>query len=65
MARKVRSIRTAEFKAKLPLAAVGSQQTTAQLAAVHGGASDSDHAVEEAASGRGGGVLRGRDEGGG
>jgi putative transposase len=36
MARKVRSIRTAEFKAKVALAAVGSSQTTAQLAAVHG-----------------------------
>ena len=36
MARKVRSIRTAEFKAKVALAAVSSQQSTAQLAAVHG-----------------------------
>ena len=36
MARKVCSIRTAEFKAKVALAAVSSQQTTAQLAAVHG-----------------------------
>ena len=36
MARKVRSIRTAEFKAKVALAAVSSSQTTAQLAAVHG-----------------------------
>ena len=32
----MRSIRTAEFKAKVALAAVSSQQTTAQLAAVHG-----------------------------
>jgi transposase-like protein len=36
MARKVRSIRTAEFKARVALAAVGSAQTTAQLATVHG-----------------------------
>lgn len=36
MARKVRSVRTAEFKAKVALAAVGSSQTTAQLAAMHG-----------------------------
>ena len=36
MARKVRSIRTPEFKAKVALAAVQSQQTTAQLARLHG-----------------------------
>ena len=36
MARKVRTIRTAEFKAKVALAAVQGQQTTAQLAALHG-----------------------------
>ena len=36
MARKVRSIRTAEFKAKVALAAVQSQQTVAQLATLHG-----------------------------
>ena len=36
MARKVRSIRTAEFKAKVALAAVGSPQSVAQLASVHG-----------------------------
>ena len=36
MARKVRSIRTAEFKARVALAAVQGQQTTAQLATVHG-----------------------------
>jgi len=36
MTRKVRTIRTAEFKAKVALAAVQGQQTTAQLAALHG-----------------------------
>jgi len=36
MARKVRSIRTPEFKAKVALAAVHAQQTTAQLATLHG-----------------------------
>jgi putative transposase len=36
MARKVRLIRTAEFKAKVALAAVQGQQTTAQLATLHG-----------------------------
>jgi transposase-like protein len=36
MARKVRTIRTAEFKAKVALASVQGQQTTAQLATLHG-----------------------------
>ena len=36
MARKIRSVRTAEFKARVALAAVQGQQTTAQLATVHG-----------------------------
>ena len=36
MARKVRSIRTSEFKAKVALAAIQGQQTTAQLATLHG-----------------------------
>ena len=36
MARKVRSIRTPEFKARVALAAVQGQQTTAQLATLHG-----------------------------
>jgi putative transposase len=36
MARKVRTIRTPEFKAKVALAAVQGQQNTAQLAALHG-----------------------------
>ena len=36
MARKVRTIRTPEFKAKVALAAVQGQQTTAQLATLHG-----------------------------
>ena len=36
MARKVRSIRTSEFKAKVALAAIHGQQTTAQLATLHG-----------------------------
>ena len=36
MARKVRSIRTPEFKAKVALAAYLGQQTTAQLATLHG-----------------------------
>jgi transposase-like protein len=36
MARKVRSIRTPEFKAKVALAAVQARQTTAQLATLHG-----------------------------
>jgi transposase-like protein len=36
MARKVRTIRTPEFKAKVALAAVQGQQTTAQLASLHG-----------------------------
>jgi putative transposase len=36
MARKVRLVRTPEFKARVALAAVQGQQTTAQLAAVHG-----------------------------
>ncbi len=36
MARKVRTNRSPEFKAKVALAAVGSQQTTAQLATLHG-----------------------------
>ena len=36
MARKVRSIRTPEFKAKVALAAYLGQQSTAQLATLHG-----------------------------
>jgi putative transposase len=36
MARKARTIRTAEFKARVALAAVQGQQTTAQLATLHG-----------------------------
>ena len=36
MARKIRSIRTSEFKAKVALAAIQGQQTTAQLATLHG-----------------------------
>jgi transposase-like protein len=36
MARKVRTIRTPEFKARVALAAVQGQQTTAQLASLHG-----------------------------
>jgi transposase-like protein len=36
MARKVRTIRTPEFKAKVALSAVQGQQTTAQLASLHG-----------------------------
>src|SRR5438552_11697745 len=36
MARKVRTIRTPEFKAKVALSAVQGQRTTAQLASVHG-----------------------------
>ena len=36
MARKVRSIRTPEFKAKVALAAVQAQQTVSQLATLHG-----------------------------
>ena len=36
MARKVRTVRTPEFKAKVALAAVQGQQTTAQLASLHG-----------------------------
>jgi transposase-like protein len=36
MARKVRTIRTAEFKAKVALAAIQGQQSTAQLATLHG-----------------------------
>ena len=36
MTRKVRKIRTAEFKAKVALAAVQGQQTSAQLATLHG-----------------------------
>ena len=36
MARKVRSIRTPEFKAKVALAAVQGQQTAAQMATLHG-----------------------------
>ena len=36
MTRKVRKIRTAEFKAKVALAAYLGQQTTAQLATLHG-----------------------------
>ena len=36
MARKVRSIRTPEFKAKVALAAVQGQQTVSQLATLHG-----------------------------
>lgn len=36
MARKVRRLRTAEFKARVALAAVQGQQTTAQLATLHG-----------------------------
>ena len=36
MARKTRTNRSPEFKAKVALAAIQSQQTTAQLAALHG-----------------------------
>ena len=36
MTRKVRTIRTPEFKAKVALAAVHGQQSTAQLATMHG-----------------------------
>lgn len=36
MARKSRTNRTPEFKAKVALAAVGGQQTAAQLATLHG-----------------------------
>jgi transposase-like protein len=36
MARKSRTNRTPEFKAKVALAAVGGHQTTAQLATLHG-----------------------------
>jgi putative transposase len=36
MARKARTVRTPEFKAKVALATIGSRQTTAQLAALHG-----------------------------
>jgi transposase-like protein len=36
MARKTRTNRSPEFKAKVALVAVGSQQTTAQLATLHG-----------------------------
>jgi putative transposase len=36
MARKTRTKRSPEFKAKVALAAVQSQQTVAQLASVHG-----------------------------
>ena len=36
MARKVRTIRTAEFKARVALAAIQGQQSTAQLATLHG-----------------------------
>jgi transposase-like protein len=36
MARKSRKIRSPEFKAKVALAAIQSQQTIAQLAALHG-----------------------------
>ena len=36
MARKTRTNRSPEFKAKVALAALQSQQTTAQLASVHG-----------------------------
>jgi transposase-like protein len=36
MARKVRTIRTAEFKAKVALAAIQGQQSMAQLATLHG-----------------------------
>lgn len=36
MARKVRTVRTAEFKAKVAVAAVQGQHTTAQLASLHG-----------------------------
>lgn len=36
MARKTRKNRSPEFKAKVALAALQSQQTTAQLASVHG-----------------------------
>jgi transposase-like protein len=36
MARKVRSIRTAEFKARVAVASIQGQQTTAQLATLHG-----------------------------
>lgn len=36
MARKTRTNRSPEFKAKVALAAVASRQTTAQLATVHG-----------------------------
>ena len=36
MARKVRTMRTPEFKARVAVAAVQGQQTTAQLATLHG-----------------------------
>ena len=36
MARKVRTVRSAEFKAKVALAAVEGRQTVAQLASLHG-----------------------------
>ena len=36
MARKVRTIRTAEFKARVALASVQGQQSTAQLSTLHG-----------------------------
>ena len=36
MARKTRTVRTPQFKAKVALAALQSQQTTAQLATLHG-----------------------------
>ena len=36
MARKIRRTRTPEFKAKVALSAVQGQQTTAQLATLHG-----------------------------
>ena len=36
MARKVRTVRSAEFKAKVALAAVENRQTVAQLASLHG-----------------------------
>ena len=36
MARKARTVRTAEFKARVALAAIEGQQSTAQLATLHG-----------------------------
>jgi len=36
MARKVRTVRSAEFKAKVALAAIEGRHTVAQLASIHG-----------------------------